>query len=91
MTILDEHGAPTGNGDGERWRILRTIIVVVSMGSAVFFAGMSWSKVAATTDRIQEFDDTYVRKDGRELAEINGRLLLLDQKIDLLLRERGIR
>lgn len=90
-----------GNGDGQKWRLLTTLGYLAGLGTAIFFAGMSYQSVRSIEPRVDAqrlqleeivkgADATYVRKDGRDLEEIRGRLRLLDEKIDRLLRNEGL-
>lgn len=83
------------NEDGTSWRTVRTVIYVCGIAAAVFMAGMSYGQSADVGNRLErsitDAQRSYVRKDGRELEAINGRLELLSQKLDLLLVERGLK
>lgn len=87
MRIYTPDGtAPDGNGDGQKWRTVLTVIFVAGISSALFTAGMSFGGVrdaaAGLSKHIEDGDRTYVRKDGQELEAIRGELRLMNEKID---------
>ena len=77
-----------GNGDGSRWRTVTTLIVIGGAAATVFAGGMSYGTVQRKLDA-QAADAIYVRKDGRELEELRGRMIAIDQKLDYLVRQSG--
>lgn len=77
-----------GNGDASRWRTLTTIIFVASAAAAIFGGGMAFGTISSKLDA-KEADSIYVRKDGRELEELRGRMIAIDQKLDYLVRQSG--
>jgi len=84
---LDLDGKPNGGRD---WRTFQIVVFALGLGSGVFAAGMSYGQSNATAARVDRLEQDFVRKDGRELAEIQGQFRLMNQKLDQLLRERGL-
>lgn len=89
--------AEHGNGDGQKWRVLQTVIFIAGAATALFVAGMNYGTVKDATvkvetqqrqftDYVQQADQMYVRKDGRDLEAIRGDLKALNEKVDRLLR-----
>ncbi|HEX7795333.1 MAG TPA: hypothetical protein VF456_13320 [Vicinamibacterales bacterium] len=79
-------GESNGNGDGAKWRTLTTVIFITGAAAAIFAGGMSYGTVQSKLDA-KDADTTYVRKDGRELEEIRGRLQSLNDKMDYIIRQ----
>lgn len=75
-----------GNGDAGRWRTMTTLIFVGGAAAAIFAGGMSYGTVQSKLDA-SDADAIYVRKDGRELEELRGRMIAIDQKLDYLVRQ----
>lgn len=70
-------------------------VKLVGIGVSLFLAGMSvgsfFTTAAAFNSHVEASERTYVRKDGKELEEIRGALLVLSGKLDLLLEDRRSR
>lgn len=86
--------APAPQPQAESWRTFQTLIVVAGVVGACFLAGVSYGGVkdaATKQDTFQErVERMFVRKDGRELAIIQGDLKILNSKVDLLLKKEGL-
>lgn len=97
MTGLQLTGTDTE--DVERGRSLRNVVFFGGIAAAIFVAGMGYGRVAAQgdilTDHVKSSEtahaalqEVFIRKDGKELAEIIGKIDLLTQKVDALTPER---
>lgn len=97
---------PERNGDAASWRTLKTIATAGVMAAAIFGAGMSWGAVREQSTKIDSqgtelknqqkyIDDTFIRKDGRELEGVRNELSKLSERVSELSGEvralRGVR
>lgn len=87
------------NGDANFGRTVKSMLLIGAAVTGIFGAGLGIGRatsqdsatLAQDISALRESAEAiYVRKDGHELSDIKGQLGLLDQKIDLLLRERGL-
>lgn len=87
------HEIPKDDG-AQKWSTLQVIVFATGLAAALFVAGMSYGTVASTASRVdalqESMDRNFVRKDGKELAEIQGKLNLLNEKVDQLLQRKSL-
>lgn len=74
------------------WKVLQTVVFVAGISGALFAAGTNYGGVKDTARKVEVLEArterTYVRKDGRELADIQAQLRALNDKMDYMIRQR---
>lgn len=98
MSSIHGHSEPPRE-DATNWRTLRSLVFLSGVAAAIFVAGMNYGHIqdnAANIALVQaRAERTYVRKDGRELADmqaqlktLNEQVRVLNEKIDYMIRNR---
>lgn len=90
-TITDTEGDKKA---ATSWNTLQVIIFALGLGVSLFLGGMRVGGLGDVADKLEadelHNERVYVRKDGRELAELRGDIKSANDKLDLLLRKEGL-